>query len=297
MFDFLFEPWLKWFINSQNIWQILLFWTDRSIKLSDCSSSLCPNTVQSEYNSAPSTTTSWALLTLHRGGCHMLRFGCSWAHMPPQETSRNSPRAQHSAAPGSSYLQPAVSSTHSSQLLRLNSDFTRQDQRKKKSAGCSFSAAAAAAWWPSFLLGSGTESIPAICLRYVLATSPKQTLKEWRAVRPPINLRHYYHLPLEAHCCPGKTGCSWATHTMHNAERKAKSNTPFPTVWWLAAWAAGTLKQEASVSHSEAHLEEVMGSFSCLIHRHLITNSRTFCRLHDHTYLSCKCKVNSPLSP
>lgn len=53
MFDFLFEPWLKWFINSQHIWQILLFWTDPSIKLSDCSSSLCPNTVQSEYKRAP----------------------------------------------------------------------------------------------------------------------------------------------------------------------------------------------------------------------------------------------------
>lgn len=155
MFDFLFEPRLKWFINSLNIWQILLLWTERSIKLSDCSSSLCPNTVQSEYNSAPSsTTTSWTLLTLHRGGCHMLRFGRSRAHMPPQETSRNSPRAQQSAAPSSSYLQPAISSTHSSQLLRLNSDFTRQDQRKKKSAGCSLSAAAAAAaaaWWRSFL--------------------------------------------------------------------------------------------------------------------------------------------------
>lgn len=127
----LFEPWPKWFINSLNIWQILLFWTDWSIKLSDCSSSLCPNTVQSEYNSAPSTTTSWTLLTLHRGGCHMLQFGRSRAHMPPQETSRNSPRAQHSAGPSSSYLQPAISSTHSSQLLRLNTDFTRQDQRKK----------------------------------------------------------------------------------------------------------------------------------------------------------------------
>lgn len=85
----------------------------------------------------------------------------------------------------------------------------------------------------------------------------------------------------------------------HNAQcwKKSQVKHTFPTVWWLAAWAAQTLKPEASVSHSEAHLEEVIGSFSCLIHRHLTTNSRTFCRLHDHTYSSCKCKVNSPLSP
>lgn len=51
-------------------------------------------------------------VTLHREGCHMLRFGRSWTHTPPQETSKNRPRAQQSAALSSSYLQLAITTRH-----------------------------------------------------------------------------------------------------------------------------------------------------------------------------------------
>lgn len=53
------------------------------------------------------------LLSHYTGGCcHMLRFGCSEAHMPLQETSKNRPRAQQSTVWSLSYLQTTIITTH-----------------------------------------------------------------------------------------------------------------------------------------------------------------------------------------
>lgn len=132
---------------------------------------MCLNTDQSECNGTPTTTPP--PLTLHRGGCHMLRSGHSEAHMPPQETSKNSPRAPQSWA-RLTYSLPSPPHTYLNSGAEL---WFHHAGLKKKSAG---------AWWLSFLRCSGIESISAISPRYVLATSTKQTLKEWRAVRPPV---------------------------------------------------------------------------------------------------------------
>lgn len=181
---------------------------------------MCLNTDQSECNGTPTTTPP--PLTLHRGGCHMLRSGHSEAHMPPQETSKNSPRAPQSWA-RLTYSLPSPPHTYLNSGAEL---WFHHAGLKKKSAG---------AWWLSFLRCSGIESISAISPRYVLATSTKQTLKEWRAVRPPVCTQSI--TPPSGH--RQETGCSWATHTIHNAEplRETPTQTPFPTVWWREAWA------------------------------------------------------------
>lgn len=205
--------------NSLNIWQILLFWTDGSIKLSDCSSSLRPNTVQSEYNSAP----------LHHhhilDPSHVTQGRLSHAAVWPQSSThatagdeQEQPKgtAQHCAKlvlPTACHQQHALILTPQAQLW-----FHQAGPEKKKICRLFIFAAA---WWPSFLLGSGPESIPAICPRYVLATSPKQTLKEWRAFRPPYKPPPLLPPPTGSSLLPSKNRLQLSDP--HNAQCREKS--------------------------------------------------------------------------
>lgn len=139
-------------------------------------------------------------------------------------TSRNRPRTQQIAVWSSSYLQPTIITTHSlnggaelAHLLVLPRLLVELHDLKN---GMSLWLSLPPLLWH----GEHPRCFSTVCSgNFCKANTGEWRVGHLQAMDPPVCSQSIS--PPWKHFCPGKIVCSWATHTMYNAQCRAAKGT------------------------------------------------------------------------